>query len=116
MAIHYVVNSLFLHQNLFDTFDKRNSGKVTASIFLRQLDSMFKGRLSKAEARLLLRAYQTRDGNVSWRAMHSDCATDISPSSSPDDQRMQKKRQQRLQLQQPGSDDGEQSQSVSTTG
>ncbi|CAM9270699.1 unnamed protein product, partial [Ectocarpus sp. 13 AM-2016] len=60
-------------KSLFETFDKRHSGRVTSPIFLRQLDSMFKGRLSKEEARLLLRAYQTRDGSVSYRAMHADC-------------------------------------------
>eukprot|EP00904_Undaria_pinnatifida_P007730 jgi/Undpi1/4087/HiC_scaffold_16.g07454.m1 len=81
-------------KELFETFDKMHSGRVTATVFLRQLDSMFKGKLSKSEARrdaidqrrqqalavtglnengLLLRAYQTRDGDVSYRAMHVDC-------------------------------------------
>ncbi|CAM9638892.1 unnamed protein product [Pylaiella littoralis] len=60
-------------KTMFETFDKRHSGRVTAPIFLRQLDSIFRGRLSKEEARLLLRAYQTRDGDVSYRAMHADC-------------------------------------------
>ncbi|CAN0066595.1 unnamed protein product [Ascophyllum nodosum] len=69
-------------KTLFETFDKRHSGKVTASVFLRQLDVMFKSRLSKAEARqddrrLLLRAYQTWDGFANYRAMHVDCGDDV---------------------------------------
>eukprot|EP00903_Cladosiphon_okamuranus_P014842 g13743.t1 len=39
-------------KTLFETFDKRHSGRVTGPVFLRQLDSMFKGRLSNDEARV----------------------------------------------------------------
>ncbi|CAM9416992.1 unnamed protein product, partial [Laminaria digitata] len=78
-------------KELFETFDKMNSGKVTATVYLRQLDSMFKGRL------LLLRAYQTRDGDVSYRAMHVDCEN--TAASAVDQQRRRQQQQQQQQQQ-----------------